>query len=458
MLTNRDNMKGKKVLVVGFGKSGIAAAQAMLRLGAEVEVQDSKKEEKFEQNLLTYFRGQGVRFILDNVPQDMGRYDMLILSPGVSPELGFVQEAAGLGVEIIGELEIAYRIGKGNYIAITGTNGKTTTTTLVGEIFERSRRKTYVVGNIGVAVISASVNAEENDWLVTECSSFQLETTRYFRPVVSAILNLTPDHLNRHHTMEAYGAAKAKIFANQRENGYLVINHDDKACLRLAKDCKAKVVPFSSEEELPFGAFVKDENVVIRNESGEDVVICPVSDIRIIGKHNLQNVLAASAICYFAGIEPSVIAEGIAGFNGVEHRIEYCGQVDGVKFYNDSKGTNTDAAITALKAIEHDILLIAGGDAKAQDFTDFAKELPGRVKKLILMGRDAGMIQEACDKIGFTDYVYCKNMDESVRKAAELAEPGDTVLLSPACASWDMYDNYEQRGEHFKECARRMGA
>ena len=236
MSGNLNNMQNKKVLIVGLGKSGIAAAQAMLRLSAEVSIQDSKKEENIDGQLLAFLRGKGVTCYFDRVPADMGQFDMLILSPGVSPELAFIREAKEAGVEIIGELEIAYRIGHGRYAAITGTNGKTTTTTLVGEIFKAAKRKTYVVGNIGVAVISASMDAEEDAWLVTETSSFQLETTRYFKPAVSAILNLTPDHLNRHHTMEAYGAAKAKIFANQREDGYLVINYDDKACYALAKE------------------------------------------------------------------------------------------------------------------------------------------------------------------------------------------------------------------------------
>lgn len=456
MRTNIENMKNKNVLVVGFGKSGIAAAQAMLKLGAEVSIQDSKKENEVDANLITYFRGRGASFFLNTIPPDVGVYDILILSPGVSPELAFIQEAESKGAEIIGELEIAYRIGRGNYIAITGTNGKTTTTSLVGEIFKKSGRKTYVVGNIGVAVISASADADATDWLVTETSSFQLETTRYFKPAVSAILNLTPDHLNRHHTMQAYGAAKAKIFANQREDGYLVINYDDKECFKLSSACKAKVVPFSSAEELDFGSFVKDGRIVIANENKEIVDICGADELKIIGTHNLQNALAAAAISYFAGIDPETIAEVLKSFAGVEHRIEYCGEINGVKYYNDSKGTNTDASITALKALEKNIIIIAGGDAKGQEFDGFIKEFPGRVKEMILLGRDAHLIQEAADRQGFENYVYCKDMVECVNKAHEIAVPGDSILLSPACASWDMYDNFEQRGDHFKECVGRL--
>lgn len=456
MNTNLDNMKYKKVLIVGLGKSGIAAAQAMVRLKAEVYIQDSKKEDRIDPQLLAYLKGQGITCYFNQFPPDMGYFDMLILSPGVSPELPFIQEACDKGVEIIGELEIAYRISEGNYVAITGTNGKTTTTTLVGEIFKAAKKKTHVVGNIGVAVISAALDAGADEWMVTETSSFQLETTKYFKPVVSAILNLTPDHLNRHHTMKAYGEAKAKIFANQREDGYLVVNCDDMECWRLADSCKAVKVPFSRKSELDFGAFIKDDKIVIRNKQQEIVEICGVDELKIIGDHNVENAIAAAAITYFAGLDPQVIGDAIRHFGGVEHRLEYCGEVEGVKYYNDSKGTNIDAALTALRAIKKNVILIAGGDAKGQVFDEFIENFDGSVKKMILMGRDAHFISEAADKYGFTDYVYCKNMDECVRKAYELAEPGDTVLLSPACASWDMYDNFEQRGEHFKDCVNRL--
>ncbi|MGI6211668.1 MAG: UDP-N-acetylmuramoyl-L-alanine--D-glutamate ligase [Anaerovoracaceae bacterium] len=453
---NAENMKGKKILVIGFGKSGIAAAQAMSNLGAIVSVQDSKTKDQFDPSLMSVFQDAGVKFYLGETPQDFSQFDMIILSPGVSPELPFIQEAQAQGVEITGELEIAYRIGSGNYVAITGTNGKTTTTTLVGEIFRRAGKPTHVVGNIGVAVITESVHSKEEDWLITECSSFQLETTRYFKPVISAILNLTPDHLNRHHTMEAYGAAKAKVFANQTSDGYLVINSDDKVCYALADGCRAKVVPFSMEQEHTPGAFVKDGRIVVRDEDGRDHDILGRDEIRIIGDHNVMNVLAAAAISFFAGIEPRVIGDAIREFNGVAHRIEYCGEIDGVRYYNDSKGTNTDAAITAIHALKKNIILIAGGDAKGQSFDGFLKEFPGRVKKMILLGRDAKMIQEAADRAGFRDYCFEKDMNDCVKKAYELAEPGDVVLLSPACASWDMYDNFEQRGDHFKMCVEEL--
>ena len=455
---NLKNMENKKVLIVGFGISGIAAAQAMVKLGAKVYIQDSKKAETIDPNLITFFKEKGAICFFGSIPPDMSMFDMLILSPGVNPELNFVKEAEEKGAEIIGELEIAYRIGCGNYVAITGTNGKTTTTTLVGDMFKKQGRKTNVVGNIGVAVISASMDAGPDDWLVTETSSFQLETTKYFKPAISAILNITPDHLNRHHTMKAYGEAKAKIFANQSQDGYLIINYDDKDCFKLAEGARANVIPFSRKEELKLGAFVKDGNMVIRNEEGQLIEICPVKDLRILGDHNVENALAASAIAYFAGLDVEVIKKTLQDFPGVEHRLEFCNEIEGVRYFNDSKGTNTDAAITAIRAIKENIILIAGGDAKGQEFDELVAEFPGRVKKMILLGRDASFIKEAADKAGFADYIYGKDMDECVRLAYEIAESGDNVLLSPACASWDMYDNFEQRGKHFKNCVNRLEA
>ena len=474
MRTNIDNIKGKKILVVGLGKSGIAAAQAMIELGAQVYIQDSGKEEGFDPSLVAFFKGKGAVCYFNQIPPEMGIFDMIILSPGVSPELEFIREGAELGAEITGELEIAYRIGKGEYVAITGTNGKTTTTTLTGEIFERAGRKTRVAGNIGTAVIAESMDSDESTWLVTETSSFQLETTRYFKPYISALLNLTPDHLNRHHTMKAYGEAKGRIFANQSSEGFLIVNNEDKQCMKLAKDAQCNVIPFSRVNQLDPGIFVRDGYIVVKDEenlAGQDprnmaersmadgsgtVKICSLDDIKIIGDHNIENVLAACGIAYFSGIKPAVIQDAVSKFNGVEHRIEYVGMVDEVRYYNDSKGTNVDAAVTALKALENNIILIAGGDAKKQDFSDFAKELKGRVKTLIIMGRDGWLIRDAAKASGFNNIIEASDMPSCVREAASIAEPGDSVLLSPACASWDMYDNYEQRGNHFKECVETL--
>lgn len=441
-----------------MGKSGIAATQAMTALGADVTVQDSKGESEMDAQLISFLKGKNVKCCFGCEPSDMGVFDMIILSPGVPPELPFIEEGKKKGAEIVGELELAFRLGHGRYAAITGTNGKTTTTTLTGEIFKAAKRKTYVVGNIGVAVISAAISAEDDAWLVTETSSFQLETTKEFKPEISAILNLTPDHLNRHKTMENYGLAKAKIMEMQDENQYAVINHDDKLVCELAKHTKAKLVPFSRLEELDFGAFVKDGRIVIKDEKGTLHDICGTDELQIPGTHNIENVLAAAAVSFFTGIDAETIGEAVRSFTGVEHRIEYVGTVDGVRFVNDSKGTNPDSSIKAVQAIDGSIILIAGGYDKGSDYREFIESFDGKVKYMMLLGKTAPKIKEQAEELGFTKCVMCRDMDECVNKAYELAEKGDTVLLSPACASWDMYTCFEQRGEHFKNCVHRLGA
>lgn len=456
MKLNLDNIKDKKVLVVGLGKSGIAALEAMVKLDADVYVQDSKTADAVDAELLAYMQENDVTGYFGETPEDMAQFDMLILSPGVPPELPFIQKAEKAGAEVIGELEVAYRFGKGRYVALTGTNGKTTTTTLVGEIFEKSGRETHVVGNIGVAVVSKSLDVDDDAWLVTEASSFQLETICDFKPVVSAILNLTPDHLNRHKTMENYGAAKARIFENQDESQYLVINYDDKVCFELAKDCKAKIVPFSRKEELEFGAFVKDEYIVIKNEQGELIRFCKTDELNIPGTHNLENALAAVAVAYFAGIDAEVITKALVEFQGVEHRIEFCGEVDGVRFVNDSKGTNPEASIKAIDAMKGGVILIAGGYDKGSTFDELIEAFNGKVKHMVLLGKTAPMIKETAEKLGFTASVIVEDMEQCVNEAFRLAEKGDNVLLSPACASWDMYKSFEQRGDHFKECVKKL--
>ena len=451
----RASLKNKKVLVVGLGKSGKAAVLALNNLGAELSVQDSNPVEKIDAEFVAFMQSNDVKMHLGEVPEDMTAYDMLVMSPGVPVNLPFVNAARESGAEIIGELELAYRITEGQYVAITGTNGKTTTTTLVGEIFKASGRNTAVVGNIGNPVVTEAINSKEGDWMVAEVSSFQLETVHDFRPVVSAVLNLTPDHLNRHGTMEAYGQAKANVFANQTENDFLVINYDDKLCYSLADECDATMVPFSRKEKLEYGAYL-DEGRLVINDGRYIEIICKADELKIIGDHNIENAIAAAAICYWAGIDINVISKTIKEFPGVEHRIEFCGEINGAKYYNDSKGTNVDASVIALKALKKNIILIAGGDGKAQDFTDLATNLNGPVKAMVLLGRDAPIIEEAARKAGFTNIFNEKDMPAVVNKCYELATAGDNVLLSPACASWDMYPSYEVRGDHFKKCVKEL--
>jgi UDP-N-acetylmuramoylalanine--D-glutamate ligase len=449
-----NQLENKKILVVGMGKSGIAATQALLKLGSVVSVYDRKDEDNIDPQLIQFLRTKNVTCYFGEEPDNTGDLDMVVISPGVPLDTGFVQKAQAAGAEVIGELEIAYRVGSGKYVAITGTNGKTTTTTLVGEIFKNSGRRTHVVGNVGVAVISKALHTSEEDWLVTETSSFQLETTKYFKPEVSALLNITPDHMDRHKTIENYAQAKAMIFKNQDENQYFVVNYDDEESMKLVKQCPAKIVPFSRKAELDFGCYVLDGDIVIRNEQGQIIEICGKDELKIPGAHNLENALAAAAIGFFAGIPADVIAKTLREFEGVEHRLEFSGEVDGVRFVNDSKGTNPDASIKAIEAMKGGVILIAGGYDKGSVYEEFINAFDGKVKHLLLLGKTAPKIRETAERLGFMNITMCRDMDECVKAGYKLASPGDTVLLSPACASWDMYTCFEQRGEHFKNCVR----
>ena len=452
------DVRGKRVLVVGLGKSGVAALEALLPLGALCAVQDTKSKDKLEPKLLELIEKNKMDCYLGTEPKPSERFDMIVLSPGVPPELGFIQNAKQTGSEIIGELELAFQISKGKLVAITGTNGKTTTTALVGEIFKNAGKDTYVAGNIGLAVTSIAHKTKDDSWIIAETSSFQLETIKAFKPDISAFLNISPDHLDRYGNMPSYIEAKARIFENQNENDYFIVNYDDKAIYPLASKCKAKVVPFSRIAELEFGTFVKEGQIVVRNEKGALVEICATESLLIPGAHNLENALAATAIAYVAGIPVSVIAQTLKMFAGVEHRLEFCRELDGVKFVNDSKGTNTDASLKAIEAVSGSIILIAGGYDKNSEFEEWIEAFGDKVKHMVLLGDTAEKIKKAAEKKGFHKSIILKDMEECVKTAFELATPGDTVLLSPACASWDMYTCFEERGEHFKSCAMRLGS
>ena len=436
-----------RALVIGLGRSGKAGAEALIRLGAEVDVYDGNEDvEKRE-----WAESIGAEASFGPRPGHVKGYDMVVLSPGVPTDREYVLEAQADGAEVIGELELAYRYGKGQYYAITGTNGKTTTTTLTGEIFKEAGRPAEVVGNIGVAVMTKAMDASEDTCLITECSSFQLDTTVNFRPRVSALLNITPDHLDRHKTMENYAAAKAKIFANQGPEDFFIYNDDDPVVRKLAEQCPARKIPFSRKHEIEgSGAYVKNGDLVVRDRNFI-FVICRADALKIPGQHNLENALAAAAIAFFAGIPIDAITKVLKSFRGVEHRIEDCGTVNGVKYINDSKGTNPDAAIKAVLSFQN-IILIAGGYDKGASFDEFIGGFEGRVKALVLMGKTAPKIREAAERAGFTEIHTAENMKDAVDISIILAVSGDTVLLSPACASWDMYKKFEDRGDDFRNC------
>jgi UDP-N-acetylmuramoylalanine--D-glutamate ligase len=448
------NVNNKKILIIGMGKSGIAASEALLSLGARVSIYDGKSTDEIEHHMIQYFKNRDANCFLGQEPLRVDDFDFAVVSPGVPLDNNLVRRVVEAGVELLGEVELAYRIGKGTYVAITGTNGKTTTTVLTGEIFRKAGISTEIVGNIGLAAVKKAVRSTDDTWLVTEISSFQLETTKEFHPHISALLNITPDHLDRHGRLENYINAKALVYKNQNEKDYFVVNREDETCWDLAKKCPAKVVPFSRIRKLDFGAWIKDGSIVITGNDGKDNHICKVEDVGLLGTHNLENVLAASTIAFFAGIDGDVIGKAVTSFQGVAHRLEFAGEVQGVRFINDSKGTNTDASTKAIQAVNSPIVLIAGGYDKDSSFDDFIDSFEEKVKALVLLGKTAAKIKETAEKKGFVNILMAKNMEECVRIAFQQAMPGDTVLLSPACASWDMYLNFEQRGDHFKSCVK----
>ncbi|RKD27670.1 UDP-N-acetylmuramoylalanine--D-glutamate ligase [Caminicella sporogenes DSM 14501] len=445
------DLKDKKVLVVGMAKSGIHTVKILNKLGAKITVNDIKKENELGE-ILSEIKNICSDFILGKHPENIDKFDLIILSPGVPTDIEFVKRAKEKKIPIIGELELAYRLSKGKYIAITGTNGKTTTTALTGEIFKSAGFETFIVGNIGIAAISKALETDENSVLVTEVSSFQLETIKDFKPKISAILNITPDHLNRHKTMENYIEAKTRIFMNQNSSDDIVVlNYDNIETRNLSKKVKCKTVFFSRREKLDEGVFVENEYIVVKLDGNEEY-ICKVDEIYIPGNHNLENALAAVAISYSYGIKKEIMQKILREFKGVEHRLEFVDEIDGIKFYNDSKGTNPDASIKAIEALKGPLVLIAGGMDKGSSFDEFIDSFKGKVKTLILLGETSNKIKETAIKKGFNNIFLVNNMQEAVTRAFNEAQKNDIVLLSPACASWDMYKNFEYRGRHFKDC------
>jgi len=448
-----ERLMGKKILIAGFGKSGTAAFDALFKRGAELYVFDDRDIEKDEPSQFDKLKAAASDLYTggETVPDE--NWDYIIMSPGVPTSLPFVLMARERGAKVIGELELSWILGRGRYAAITGTNGKTTTTTLVGEIFSAAGLKTVVAGNIGTPVVSEATEADDDTWLVTEVSSFQLETINRFRPSIAAILNLTPDHMDRHKTMKNYAAVKARIFENQEAGDVLVYNADDDLVSGFAGEARSMKVPFSRKRELERGAYVA-EGMIVYSAPGIFEKVIRMDELQIPGKHNLENALSATAISFAAGIDVSVTAQALRDFKGVEHRLEFVAEIGGVLFINDSKGTNPDASIKALEAIGKDILLIAGGYDKDADFTEYIDAAGGKVKKLLLLGATAGKLRECALAGGFKeeDVIIAGNMAKAVAAGIEFAAPGDTVLLSPACASWDMYTNYEERGADFKSC------
>lgn len=444
---------GKKALVCGMARSGIAAAKLLNRLGARVTLQDMKKREEISADVLA-LEGEGIVLYTGANPDEIAcAQDLIVLSPGIPCDLPFIAAAENAGIEVISEVELAYRLTPCPITAITGTNGKTTTTTLTGEIMKTAYSGTAVVGNIGIPYSEEVERLTEKDWVVAEISSFQMEKAKEFHPHISAVLNITPDHLNRHKTMDVYIAMKERVFAKQTAEDFCILNHGDAACRKMADKTAAKVFFFDSSETLAEGIYLDGDAIEVRWGAINETLI-HVDELQILGVHNYENVMAAAAMGICAGIALDTIRTVLKGFAGVAHRIEYVATVDGVDYYNDSKGTNVDASIRAVLAMKKPIVLIGGGYDKGSSFDEWTKLFPGRVKHLVLIGVTAPKVRASAEKFGFTAISDCETFEEAVDLCREKAEDGDCVLLSPACASWGMFDNYEQRGDMFKEQVR----
>ena len=450
------NLEGKRVLVVGSGKSGVAAAELLRKKGITFVLFDGNKDLDVTALIEKNPVFAGAEILLGELaPEDMARIDLVVLSPGVPTDLPMVNELRNRQIPIWGEIELAYHFAKGRIIAITGTNGKTTTTSLVGEIMANYFDDVKVVGNIGIPYTSVAADTTEDTVTVAEISSFQLETTHEFAPEVTAILNITPDHLNRHHTMECYIETKESITKNQTAGDTCVLNYEDEVLRRFGETLQTKVVFFSSKRRLEKGLYLDGEDIFYADGTADTKVI-NVNELNILGKHNYENVMAAVGMSVSFGVPMDKIVEVLKRFQAVEHRIEYVTEKRGVKFYNDSKGTNPDAAIKGIQSMSKPTVLIGGGYDKGGEFDEWIQSFGGRVKKLLLMGETKDKIAKTAEKLGFTDYEFVESLQEAVSRGAELASEGDAVLLSPACASWDMFDSYEQRGTLFKEYVRNI--
>lgn len=447
------DFSGKKVLVIGTGISGIAACKLLAKNGVDFVLNDSNEKLDLAELRAKADILKNADIRLGNLSdEEIKEFAYVVLSPGVPTDAPMVNALRAAGATISGEIELAYLFSKGDVVAITGTNGKTTTTTLVGEIMKAYNADSRVVGNIGIPYTDSVDNMTDNTITVAEISSFQLETIHTFAPKVSAILNITPDHLNRHHTMENYIQTKEDITKFQSADDICVLNYEDEVLRKFGEelDGKVKVVFFSSKRAMEKGLFLED-GVIYSTMTGEKVRVIGVKEQSLLGEHNYENVMAAVAMTLGYGVPLDTIVDVVKKFVAVEHRIEFVREFEGVRYYNDSKGTNPDASIKAVLAMEGPVVLIGGGYDKASDFDEWVSTFPGRVKKIVLIGVTAEKIAASCDKIGFKDYVFAKTFDEAIDMCREASEAGDYVLLSPACASWDMFKSYEQRGRDFKD-------
>ena len=445
------DLKEKYVLVVGCGVSGIAAAQLLYQIGAKPILFDTNEKLTIEDVRVRLPQEMDIEIVIGSLDLAIeDRLSLVVISPGIPVDADFVEDFRKKELPVWGEIELAYQFAKGKIIAITGTNGKTTTTALVGEIMQDYFESVFVVGNIGNAYTKEALHTKDNSVTVAEISSFQLETAHDFHPCVTAILNVTPDHLNRHHTMETYVEVKESIAKNQNKEEFCVLNYEDSYTRDFGNRCPAGVIWFSSKQELENGFFLKD-NVIYKAADGNVVEIIRMDETKLLGDHNAENIMAAIAMSEAFGVPMESVLASVKKFKAVEHRIEYVATKRGVDYYNDSKGTNPDAAIKGIKAMNKPTLLIGGGYDKDSTYDEWIESFDGKVKLLVLIGQTKEKIA-ACAKLhNFNDIVMADTFEEAMEICIRESKAGDAVLLSPACASWGMFPNYEVRGQRFKE-------
>lgn len=450
---------GDAILIIGAARSGVASAEYLLSIGKQIVISDMNT--KLAEDVETQLGHASVSYVWGKQPDVAAlQPELIVMSPGVPLSIPPVVKARELGIPVISEPELAFRYSDVPFVAITGTNGKTTTTTLTAFLLEKEGRKVVAGGNIGLPLISQCPQMSANDIVVAEMSSFQLESVDSFCPKVAVVMNLTPDHLDRHKTMEAYAAAKANIFKNQGPEEYLLLNKDDAIVAAMAAGAKSHVYYFSQQEILDEGIWLEGGNLVYRlDKNGAPQVLIPAAEIGIVGSHNWQNAMAASLAALLMGQQPEIIAERLRAFKGVAHRMEPVATIDGVLYVNDSKGTNPDSTEKALGSYgERPIVLIAGGRNKGSDMAVLVPMMRAHCRGVVLVGEATGDFIDAFERTGYTDYVCADSFEDAVAKAREMAQSGDVVLLSPACASWDMFDNFEQRGDLFKELVKDYAA
>ena len=441
----------EKVLVLGAGISGINAGKLLTEVGRPVILYDGNKEKNEAELREQLGNPSDLTIVLGELTDEvLAQAGLCVISPGIPTDADFVMPVRTAGIPVWSEIELAYHYAKGRLIAITGTNGKTTTTALTGKICADYAESVFVVGNIGNAYTKEALKTKEESITVAEVSSFQLENIVNFHPQVSAVLNITPDHLNRHKTMECYTNVKLSVAKNQSPEDVVILNYEDDRLRAAAPEMMPRVLFFSSARELPEGAYLKGEEIFLALD-GTVTRVCSIQDLNLLGRHNYENVMAAVLMAVSIGIPMDSIRHSLSEFRAVEHRIEFVEEKNGVAYYNDSKGTNVDAAIQAIRAMIRPTVLLGGGYDKGAEFDEWIQAFDGKVKQLILMGATARQIADTAAKYGVENIVFVDSMEEAVQTAAKTAEPGDAVLLSPACASWGMFPNYEVRGRVFKE-------